>query len=244
MFPDDAAILNKEGGYVRECGTVNAIRTKGRTKKVRTNEVPTNDAAVKSAGSRSASRTGSRKKTDRRILRTRDVLGDALVALMHEKKFDDITVQQVLDRAGVGRSTFYTHYSRKHDLFVSDVEDFLELFSNALTRHGASPRRLAPVRELFAHLREAREFYKALVASGKVNDVQALGRAFFARSIDQRLQMAGMQTDAMQRAAQAHALAGSLFSLLDWWIDKGMKADPEEMDQLFHRMAWNGLAAR
>jgi len=32
--------------------------------------------------------------------------------------------------------------------------------------------------------------------------------------------------------------------LLDWWIDKGMKADPKEMDDLFHRLAWTGLPAR
>lgn len=39
---------------------------------------------------------------------TRDLLGDALVDLMHEKPFAAITVQQVIDRADVGRSTFYT----------------------------------------------------------------------------------------------------------------------------------------
>ncbi len=161
---------------------------------------------------------------------------------MREKSFDDITVQEVLDRAGVGRSTFYAHYRDKDDLFLSDVEDFLEAFSTALTRQRASTKRLAPVRELFRHVREAHEFYAALVTSGKVNDVQMLGRGFFARSIEERLQMAGIETEPVRRAAQAHALAGSLFSLLDWWIDKGMKADPEEMDDLFHRMAWNGLA--
>ncbi len=187
---------------------------------------------------------GSQPKTDRRILRTRDTLGDALVALMHEKNFDDITVQEVLDRAGVGRSTFYAHYRDKDDLFLSDVEDFFEMFSTVLNRRSASLRRLAPVRELFTHVREAREFYLALVASGKINDVQALGRGFFARSMEQRLQLAGAEPDDLRRTAQAHALAGSLFSLLDWWIDKGMKADPQEMDDLFHRMAWNGLAMR
>jgi len=182
-------------------------------------------------------------KTDRRILRTRDTLGDALVALMHEKSFDDITVQEVLDRAGVGRSTFYVHYRDKEDLFLSDLEDFLEIVSTALTRQGASPKRLVPVRELFTHVREAREFYAALVMSGKVNDVQTLGKGIFARSIEERLRMAGVEMEAVPRAAQAHALAGSLFSLLDWWIDKGMKPNPEEMDELFHRMAWKGLAA-
>jgi AcrR family transcriptional regulator len=186
----------------------------------------------------------SRRKTDRRILRTRDTLGDALVALMHEKNFDEITVQDLLDRAGVGRSTFYVHYCDKQDLFMSDVEDFFENFSTALKRDVASPNRLLPGKELFTHIRQVREFYSAMVNSGKMNDVQALGRGFFARSIDGRLQTAGLEIEPVRRSAQAHALAGSFFSLLDWWIDKGMKADPTEMDDLFHRMAWSGLAAR
>jgi AcrR family transcriptional regulator len=188
------------------------------------------------------SRPQSEAKTDRRILRTRDALGDALVALMHEKNFDDITVQQVLERAGVGRATFYVHYRDKEDLFMSDVEDFFAMASSALKRHGVSAKRLAPIGEFFSHVRDAREFYASLKASGKINDVQALGRGFFARSIDERLQTAGVQLDPVQRAAQAHALAGSMFSLLDWWIDKGMKTDPQELDDLFHRMAWKGLA--
>ena len=180
-------------------------------------------------------------KMDRRILRTRDTLGDSLVELIREKPFDEITVQEILDRAGVGRSTFYTHYRDKDDLFLSDVEDFFEMFSTALTRNGASPERLAPVAELFSHILDAREFYAALVASGKVNDVQTLGRGFFARSIEERLRLAGVTMNSAQSTAQAHALSGSLFALLDWWIDHGMKTEPKEMDALFHRMAWSGI---
>jgi AcrR family transcriptional regulator len=184
---------------------------------------------------------GSARKKDRRVIRTRDTLGDALVALMHEKNFGEITVQEVLDRAGVGRSTFYVHYRDKEDLFLSDVEDFFENCSTALTRKGANPKRLLPVKEFFTHVLEAREFYAALVRSGKVNDVHALGRGFFARSIDERLRLAGLEIEPVQRSAQANALAGSFFALLDWWVDKGMKADPKQMDELFHRMAWSGL---
>ena len=106
-------------------------------------------------------------KIDRRILRTRDALGDALVALMHEKNFDQITVQHVLDRAGVGRATFYAHYRDKEDLFMSDVEEFFTMAASLLKRHSVSTKRLAPIRELFSHLRDVREFYLALVASGK-----------------------------------------------------------------------------
>jgi AcrR family transcriptional regulator len=184
----------------------------------------------------------AQSKTDRRILRTRDALGDALVALIREKNFDDITVQQVLDRAGVGRATFYAHYRDKEDLFISDVEEFFTMAGSFLKNHNVNTRRLVPIKELFSHLRDVREFYMALVASGRANDVRELGRGIFARSIDDRLQAAGLQMDPLRRSAQAHALAGSVFSLLDWWIDKGMKADPQELDDLFHRMAWKGLA--
>ena len=181
------------------------------------------------------------RKTDRRILRTRERLGDALIALMHERNFDDITVTNVLDRAGVSRSTFYVHYCDKDDLFLSDVEDFLEHVSNALKRQGANPKRLLPVQEFFAHIRNARKLYAAFVKSGKIHDFRTLGHGLFARSIEERLQISGVPLDPFSRSAHAHALAGSFFSLLDWWAEKGMKADPKEMDDLFHRIAWRGL---
>ncbi len=79
-----------------------------------------------------------KKKTDARVRRTRDALGDALIALMQEKPFDTITVQDVLDRAHVSRSTFYTHYSDKDDLLMSDAEEFFEALSMALSRMATS----------------------------------------------------------------------------------------------------------
>ena len=181
-------------------------------------------------------------KPDRRVIRTRDTLGAALVELIREKPFDEITVRQILDRAGVGRSTFYTHYRDKEDLFLSDVEDFFALFSTALTRNGADLRRLVPVAEFCAHIADMRDFIAALHASGMMDDVFKLGRAFFARSIEERLRLAGGAGDPARLAAQAHALAGSLFALIDWWIDHGMKTDPKEIDAVFHRMAWNGIS--
>src|SRR6266478_6167941 len=87
----------------------------------------------------------SKQKMDARVRRTRDSLGDALVALMQEKPFDSIIVQDVLDRAGVGRSTFYAHYRDKEDLFLSDVEDFLGMMATLSTRHGVRVERVAPV---------------------------------------------------------------------------------------------------
>jgi AcrR family transcriptional regulator len=185
------------------------------------------------------------RKTDARVLRTHDSLGDALVALMHEKPFDSITVQEVLDRAAVGRSTFYSHFRGKDDLFLSDVEHFFELVSTMLTRCNDTSNRVAPVCELFSHIGDMRQFYAALVASGKIHDVTELGQAYLARSIEERpAALNARPMDKAHRIAVAHALSGALFSLLSWWIAHNMQPTPAEMDTLYHQMVWSGVCGQ
>ena len=187
---------------------------------------------------------GSNKKTDARVRRTRDALGDALIALMQEKPFDTITVQNVLDSAHVSRSTFYTHYSDKDDLLMSDAEEFFEALSMALSTHGDKSDRVFPAKEFFAHLSDVQPFFRALVKSGKFAENMELARGHFARGIERRLSELprAQSLPAKQLPAIAFAHAGALLSLVTWWIDRGMRESPEEMDDLFHRMVWNGAS--
>jgi len=185
-----------------------------------------------------------KKKMDARVQRTRDALGDALIALMQEKSFDTITVQDVLDRAHVSRSTFYTHYSDKDDLLMSDAEEFFEALSMALSTHGDKSDRVFPAKEFFAHLSDVQPFFRALVKSGKFAENMELARGHFARGIERRLSEIprAQSIPAKQLPAIAFAHAGALLSLVTWWIDRGMRESPEEMDDLFHRMVWNGAS--
>lgn len=178
------------------------------------------------------------RKPDRRAARTRDRLGDALIQLLLTKAFDDITVQEVLDRARVSRSTFYEHYRDKNDLFLSDVDQFFEAMSTLLTRNNDPSERVAPVVEFFTHVSDARDLYAVLVESGRIHDARELGEAHFARSIAQRLARPrrGGPLPVEDRAALAHALAGSLFSLLSWWVRQGMTPTPAQMDRQFHSL--------
>ena len=66
------------------------------------------------------------RKPDERARRTRDRLGNAFVALIHEKPIENVTVQDVLNRAKVGRSTFYLHFRDKNDLLLGQLEVFLD----------------------------------------------------------------------------------------------------------------------
>lgn len=183
-----------------------------------------------------------REKMDPRIRRTRDALGDALLALMTERRFELITVQDVLDRAGVGRSTFYVHYRDKDDLFTSDIDEFWAFITNRLLDAGEQSDRIAPVRELFSHVGGMSELLVALRSAKKYDEVEDLGRLHFARAISRRLAMNPRTTHLAppRRDAIAHAQAGAIMSMLDWWLSAGQPLTAAEVDDLFHRSFWSG----
>ncbi len=185
----------------------------------------------------------SMRTADARVRRTRLQLGTALLNLIVEKPINDVTVQDILDRSGVGRSTFYLHYRDKDDLLVSQLETFLETMSNALSDRKDTSHRVMPVAELFAHIGNENKLYRVLSDSGHLKDFFELAEGYFARGIERRLTESGKLTKIPQRelAARASAFSGSLLSLLRWWLDRGEKESPEEMDKMFHRMVWTGL---
>ena len=184
-----------------------------------------------------------RRKPDSRVRRTHERLGSALIELIQEKPIDDVTVQEVLDRAAVGRSTFYLHFRDKNDLLLSQLEKFLEMMSRALSVRKEASRRVVPVAELFEHIGSQRKIYRALADSGRLHDFFDLAQGYFSRGIEQRLRESKRIPKLPQRelAARASALTGSLLSLLRWWLDRGAKEPPRYMDELFHRIVWNGL---
>lgn len=178
---------------------------------------------------------GKQRKTDERIRRTHQRLGSALVQLITEKPIDDITVQEVLDRAKVGRSTFYLHFRDKNDLLLSQLEDGLEMWATALSKSQEKSRRVAPVAEFFAHVAGAKRLYRALVDSGRIQTFFDLAEGYFARGIERRLKELGRLAKVQHRELTAHAFAlgGSLLSLLRWWLDRGAKEPPGYMDERF-----------
>lgn len=198
------------------------------------------------------------RKPDRRVRRTRDTLGDALIDLMREKPFEEITVRHILDRAGISRSTFYTHFSDKNDLFLSDAEDFFEMMAFHLSRNQDRSRRIAPVQEMLSHLADVRPLYNAMVAAGRIQDVMEIGQSYFARGIEQRLaDLAGslarsktggrtpLRSHANRAASTAlsQMLAGALTSVMTWWIHSGKALTPAQMDDLYHDLVWAGIHA-
>jgi AcrR family transcriptional regulator len=178
------------------------------------------------------------KKKDRRTARTQRSLSGALVSLVTEKRFDDITVQEVIDRADVGRSTFYSHFRDKEDLFQQDWERFLEGLAQHIDWDKAGQAGFVPVAYLFKHLQEFQTFYKSLVRSQKADAIFKSGVSYLSEKIESALseRLKGKPLPSTPIPILSNCLSSELFSLLKWWLDRGMPYLPERMDEIFHEL--------
>jgi AcrR family transcriptional regulator len=70
-------------------------------------------------------RVERKRNPDRRVQRTRSLLHEALVTLLHQQSYEKIAVQDILDQANIGRSTFYTHFRDKDDLLIEGLRDII-----------------------------------------------------------------------------------------------------------------------
>lgn len=186
---------------------------------------------------------GTRVKQDRRIDRTVSSLRKALTELILEKHYDLITVQDIIDRANVGRSTFYTHFRDKEDVLIGDWKRILGFFVESINFEYAGKTRFVPVRELMLHLKEFHALYRALVRSGKAERLFATGTSYLANGIEVKIAaFAGPETQpSVPPAVSAHFVALQIFGLLKWWLDHNMPYSPEEMDEMFHTLVAPGI---
>ncbi len=177
-----------------------------------------------------------KKKTDRRIQRTRHSLTHAMVDLVTEKRFDDITVQNLIDRADIGRSTFYTHFRDKEDLFQKNWEGFLDFCVEQIVWERVGKGSFFPVLFLFDHLKEVQPFYRGLVLSRKSDALMKTGTEYLSQRIGEGLKANLKYHPSIPIPILSNYLANELFALLKWWLDQGMPHSPERMDHIFHEL--------
>jgi len=176
-------------------------------------------------------------RPDRRTLRTRRKLNTAMVGLIQEKRFDDITVQNVIDRAEVARGTFYAHCTGTEDLFDQQWQAFNRMLAEQIDWDRAGTESFIPVTFFFQHLQDSQRFYQALVRSRKVDVIFKSGVGYLSRNIEITLnERLKRRRVAIPIPIVANYLASEFFALLKWWLEAGMPYTPEAMDQMFHRL--------
>lgn len=161
-------------------------------------------------------------RSDRRVQRSRQLLGQALGSLIREKRFDRITVQEIIDRANVGRTTFYAHFESKEDLFLAGHGEIIRTLSRA-PWCGDGAWRSEPSPDLIALLEMFRanpdvHFYLSLGSDrGKV---YRLLTERVAQDLAARLHELFREEDsAIPFAVLARHVAGATMTLVHWWMD-------------------------
>jgi AcrR family transcriptional regulator len=183
-------------------------------------------------------------REDRRTMRTRKALGDALIELMLEKRFEHITVQDILDRANVGRSTFYAHFPDKESLLLSEIEHLLYQLNEHAAAGGQGPGGPLPSLGLFRHVQEQRKLMRAFV-SGPGAELLTQG---FQRRVRQLIERNlqewadGDTEPAVPLSVIANFVASTWLMLLRWWFDEGMRRSPEQMDTMFQQLVMPALS--
>ncbi|MEO8609229.1 MAG: TetR/AcrR family transcriptional regulator [Chloroflexota bacterium] len=182
-------------------------------------------------------------KNDRRSKRTRQSLGDALVELMLEKRFDDITVQDILDRANIGRSTFYTHYTDKEQLLLGEIERMIHQLDAYMVASGHPYNGLLPSSELFRHVQQQRRLMQAFMWG---QGAEMLMRGFqgqVSKIVAQNLlSMSDNKTNfSVPLPVVANFVASTFLMLMRWWIENDMQQTPEQMDAMFQKLVMPGV---
>lgn len=175
---------------------------------------------------------------DRRSQRTRQALSNALVELMAEQTYNTITVQEIIDRANVGRSTFYAHFSDKDDLLSTVFEQFGKNLELASTRS----YQLLPIREVFEHVAENYRQFKVFTWGSGTDFMFRAVHDHLDIHLEKRLQeKLGEEKPSVLVKMVAHYITGVLMTLIQWWVDERKPFTPEEMDSYFHRLVVPGV---
>lgn len=191
--------------------------------------------------------------TDRRIRRTRRLLGEALIALALEKGYDNLTVQDVTDRADIGYRTFFRHYADVDELLLDVVhetrdrlKELLELARPFGTTEDACLEAARHGEILFRFVQENQDIFKVILLGR--------GMRFCLAPIIEHVQ--GQAASIMSRFSgkgipveiAANHLVTATFSLMRWWLANDMPYSPVKMGaiaaELVVQPTWRALGER
>jgi len=208
---------------------------------------------------------------DRRVQKTRKLLQDALIELVSEKGYESVPIREILDRANVGRSTFYAHFEDKDQLLHSILDRLDELFEqhkkqilDAAKNVGNAGNTdftlgLSPTLNLFQFVGENHRFFKAMLGNR--------GYGIFAKPVYDYVfaHVHGIFTEPVHADAlaqlhepfkilrsrekysslgseiAAHYFVSALMGILVWWVENDMPCRAEEIDGLFRQLAMPGF---
>jgi AcrR family transcriptional regulator len=190
-----------------------------------------------------------KRVTDRRIQKTRKLLHEALFSLAREKNYDSIVVKDILERANVGRSTFYTHFGDKDELLVSGMHDMLRSIQAAGLPPSAKPyeRIIGFSLPIFEHINQHRHAGEARIGTrGRAiihEHLQKVLTELIAEDIKKNPRNRRISAGQVPTDIAVQYVASTFILVLNWWLENRSPLDPKGVNDVFRALILPTLAA-
>jgi AcrR family transcriptional regulator len=166
--------------------------------------------------------------------------------MMIEKGYEQTTVQDIIDRADVGRATFYAHFADKQTLLGSRLEDLRTMLAERQREArsaagGEAARTLTFSLPMLEHAQEHLALYSKITGRESGTFVLQRIQQMLADLVLDDLIAMGLKRPSERRELLAQHLSGAFMASLTWWLDHGAKLAPSEVDGIYQRLALNGV---
>ena len=182
------------------------------------------------------------RRMDRRVQRTRKLLRESLMALILEEGYDAISIQDITDKANLGRATFYLHFKDKDELLLDVMDQFMDDFLEQVPQFSQAQWRLEDTKaitKLFDFAADHYDLYRILIiGSGGITASRQLHHTIaenikvcIQKEIDDQGSQPVVPPDFI-----ANHFAGSLLATIYWWLDSDLQYTAEEMAEMFQKI--------
>lgn len=188
------------------------------------------------------------QKQDRRVKRTRNMVLDAFLDLMIEKGYDAITVQDIIDRANIGRSTFYIHFTDKENLLVCSIEQLREFIreqnESLVNAFDQNQFRFRFSLSMLQHSQSHKRLYRAIV--GKVNEspvMYHMQQMLYGLILEDIPALFHGSSSNVPEHLIVNYIVNTFITVLSWWMDQNMPCTAADIDNMFHDLVLKGISA-
>jgi AcrR family transcriptional regulator len=190
-----------------------------------------------------------KRKEDRRVARSRAALHQALQELVKEKGYEAVTVEDITERANLGRTTFYLHYRDKEDLFLEEFEislgEMKDRMVNIRPREWVRANNGQMFQIMYQMVEKNADIFRDII---KEQSNTVYNRM---REITSKIAQDMVSENPFIRKHANHIsipldlvysyFSGALWASIVWWVEHDFHPSAEEMNDNFRRMFFSGL---
>ena len=178
---------------------------------------------------------------DRRQKKTREAIFDAFTKLLSKKNYSEISVQEIIDTANIGRTTFYAHFETKDYLLRDLTGELFDHITDTAVGHAEGGIRCTLVGEgdsvflhLIRHLGEnERNILELLTSQNNEIFLRYFRDNLKKLIIAEYAELTAKNGDAVPKDYLVGHIASAFTHTVDWWLKNGMRESPEEITAYF-----------